>query len=98
MNLYDFETKFQEFETKLKETVDEEGYAEAGLESPARFATRIYSKLCRPQMYFGIDTLAEYEGVIAMMGEFIKKYPEFPEMMSYQAEFDQFVSKEYRNK
>ena len=95
-NLYDFETKFQDFETKLKETVDGEEYEEIGKENPARVVTRIYVQMCRPQMYFGVDKKAEYEGVVDMMAQFIKDYPEFPEMQKFHTDFDTYVSEEFR--
>ena len=76
MDLFDIETAIQELEDKIKEEIPVENYANSETEHPQRVLSRIYAKVCRPQMYFGIDAQAVYEEVLQDMDLFIKTYHE----------------------
>lgn len=96
MDLFDIETAIQELEDKIKEEIPVENYVDSETEYPQRVLSRIYAKVCRPQMYFGIDAQAVYEEVIQDMDLFIKTYPEIYGLEKIRHELDRYVEHEYR--
>ena len=96
MDLFDIETAIQELEDKIKEEIPVENYANSETEHPQRVLSRIYAKICRPQMYFGIDAQAVYEEVLQDMDLFIKTYPEIYGIEKIRHDLDRYVEHEYR--
>lgn len=95
INLFDIETAIQELDTRIMSDYPEEMYASNPNGHPHRAMSKIYAAICRPQMYFGSDYVAEYTKVINMMDEFMKNFGEIVEMADIRKTFAMYCNKEY---